>query len=90
MQSGIVPNQQQEMEVKQFQNFLQYYNKLTEMCFSDCIHDFTNRKISTNENNCAMHCSEKFLKVMQRVGVRLQEVQVMQNEGILGAPDPPN
>ena len=37
-----------------------------------------------------MHCSEKFLKVMQRVGVRLQEVQHMQNEGILGAPDPPN
>lgn len=36
-----------------------------------------------------MHCSEKFLKVMQRVGVRLQEVQVIQNEGILGAPDPP-
>lgn len=41
------------------------------------------------QNNCTMHCSEKFLKVMQRVGVRIQEVQVMQNEGILGAPDPP-
>ncbi|XP_015758370.1 PREDICTED: mitochondrial import inner membrane translocase subunit Tim9-like [Acropora digitifera] len=89
MQASITPSQQQEMEVKQFQNFLQYYNKLTEMCFSDCIHDFTNRKISASENNCAMHCSEKFLKVMQRVGVRLQEVQFMQNEGILGSPDPP-
>lgn len=89
MQASITPSQQQEMEVKQFQNFLQYYNKLTEMCFSDCIHDFTNRKISANENNCVMHCSEKFLKVMQRVGVRLQEVQFMQNEGILGSPDPP-
>lgn len=41
------------------------------------------------QNNCAVHCTEKFLKVMQRVGVRIQEVQVMQNEGILGAPDPP-
>ena len=41
------------------------------------------------QNNCSMHCTEKFLKVMQRVGVRIQEVQMMQNEGIFGAPDPP-
>lgn len=89
MQGGTSSSQQQEMEVKQFQNFLQYYNKLTELCFTDCIHDFTNRKISANENNCSMHCTEKFLKVMQRVGFRIQEVQMMQNEGIFGAPDPP-
>ena len=37
------------LTVFQFQNFLQYYNKLTELCFTDCIHDFTNRKISANE-----------------------------------------
>ena len=41
------------------------------------------------QNNCAVHCSEKFLKVMQRVGIRIQEVQVMQNEGVLGASEPP-
>ena len=37
------------------------------------------------QNNCAMYCTEKFIKVMQRVGLRLQEVQVMENEGLLAA-----
>ena len=41
------------------------------------------------QNNCSMHCTEKYLKVMQRVGLRLQEVQVMQNEGLLGQQDQP-
>ncbi|XP_032232896.2 mitochondrial import inner membrane translocase subunit Tim9 [Nematostella vectensis] len=82
---NLTPEQVREQEVKQFQNFLSYYNRLTEMCFTDCIHDFTNRRIAANENNCAMHCTEKFLKVMQRIGVRLQEVQMMQNEGIMAA-----
>ncbi|XP_031572136.1 mitochondrial import inner membrane translocase subunit Tim9-like [Actinia tenebrosa] len=80
---NLTPEQIQQQEVRQVQNFLSYYNRLTELCFADCIHDFTNRRIGANENNCAMHCTEKFLKVIQRVGVRLQEVQIMQNEGLM-------
>lgn len=82
---NLTPEQKQLAEVIQFKNFLASYNKLSEACFVDCVHDFTNRKISSNENNCAMHCTEKFIKVMQRVGLRLQEVQVMENEGLLAA-----
>ena len=41
--------------------------------------------ISALQNNCTMHCTEKFIKVMQRVGLRLQEVQLMENEGLLAA-----
>lgn len=35
-----------------------------------------------------MHCTEKSLKVIQRVGVRLQEVQIMQNEALMAGQAP--
>lgn len=33
----------------QFKEFLISYNKLTEMCFTDCISDFTSRDIKGKE-----------------------------------------
>lgn len=33
----------------QFKEFLISYNKLTEMCFTDCISDFTSRAIKGKE-----------------------------------------
>ena len=68
------------VNVDQLRTFLQTYNKLTETCFHDCVHDFSYRNVSTNENSCAMNCAEKFLKMSQRIGVKFQEVQF---------PDPP-
>ncbi|KXJ19851.1 mitochondrial import inner membrane translocase subunit Tim9 [Exaiptasia diaphana] len=85
---SLTGQQIHDQEVKQMQSFLSYYNRLTELCFSDCVHDFTNRRIAANENNCAMHCTEKSLKVIQRVGVRLQEVQIMQNEALMAGQAP--
>lgn len=34
---------------KQFREFLMSYNKLSEMCFTDCVHDFSGRKVSDSE-----------------------------------------
>ncbi|GFN95826.1 mitochondrial import inner membrane translocase subunit tim9 [Plakobranchus ocellatus] len=33
----------------QFREFLSQYNKITEQCFMACIHDFTTRKVGTDE-----------------------------------------
>ncbi|XP_057315221.1 mitochondrial import inner membrane translocase subunit Tim9-like [Hydractinia symbiolongicarpus] len=70
-----LPPMQQQVQVEQLKTFLTTYNKLSETCFSDCVHDFTNRTISANENTCAMNCTEKFLKISQRIGIRFQEIQ---------------
>ena len=59
-------------QIKTFRDFLANYNKLSEICFSDCVWDFTNRKVSKKEDNCAMNCAEKYLKMNQRISTRFQ------------------
>merc|ERR1712071_274301 len=54
-------------QIKAFRDFLYSYNKLSELCFTDCVWDFTSRTIRDQENSCAVHCAEKFLKVNQRI-----------------------
>lgn len=71
--------------IKTFKEFLANYNKLSELCFSDCIWDFTNRKVSKSEESCALNCAEKYLKANQRISTRFQEFQMMANENALAA-----
>jgi import inner membrane translocase subunit TIM9 len=59
-------------QIKTFRDFLANYNKLSEICFSDCVWDFTNRKVSKKEDSCAMNCAEKYLKMNQRISTRFQ------------------
>jgi len=70
-------------QIAAFKTYLQNYNKLSEVCFTDCIWDFTSRKVTTGENNCAMNCAEKFLKMNQRISTRFQEFQMMANENAM-------
>jgi len=72
-------------QVKAFKDFLQSYNKLSEICFVDCITDFTTRDIRDKENKCAVNCLEKYMKMTQRLSQRLQEFQMIQNENALAA-----
>ncbi|XP_078000374.1 mitochondrial import inner membrane translocase subunit Tim9-like [Glandiceps talaboti] len=85
MAMKLTPQQQQQAEVKQFREFLLSYNRLSEMCFVDCVMDFTSRKVTDGEENCASNCMEKYLKMTQRISQRFQEYQVQQNENILAA-----
>ncbi|PVD25497.1 hypothetical protein C0Q70_13153 [Pomacea canaliculata] len=62
-----------ESTIKQFREFLTQYNRISEQCFADCVHDFTTRKILEPENTCSLNCLEKFLKMSQRVSQRFQE-----------------
>ncbi|KAG5877597.1 hypothetical protein JTB14_027601 [Gonioctena quinquepunctata] len=72
-------------QIKTFKDFLISYNKLTELCFTDCISDFTSRAIKGKEEKCALNCLEKFLKVNQRISQRFQEFQMLANESAIAA-----
>jgi len=76
-------NLSESEQIKSFKDFLANYNKLSELCFSDCIWDFTNRKISKEEDSCSLNCAEKFLKANQRISTRFQEFQMLANENAL-------
>ncbi|KAJ8955473.1 hypothetical protein NQ318_003573 [Aromia moschata] len=45
-----------------FRDFLQLYNKMTEICFSRCIYNINSRNLDQNEVNCVDDCSPKFIK----------------------------
>ena len=48
------------------------YNKISDLCFSDCVWDFTSRSVSRGEDNCAENCVEKYIKMNQRISTRFQ------------------
>ena len=77
------PGLSESEQIKSFKDFLANYNKLSELCFSDCIWDFTTRKVSKAEDTCALNCAEKYLKANQRISTRFQEFQMIANENAL-------
>ncbi|XP_017475560.1 PREDICTED: mitochondrial import inner membrane translocase subunit Tim9-like [Rhagoletis zephyria] len=70
-------------QMKTFSDFLMSYNKLSEMCFTDCVRDFTSRVVKDNEERCALNCMEKYLKMNQRISQRFQEFQMIANENAI-------
>lgn len=70
-------------QMKTFSDFLMSYNKLSEMCFTDCVRDFTSRDVKDSEEKCSLNCMEKYLKMNQRVSQRFQEFQMIANENAL-------
>lgn len=71
-----------EIDVKTFKEFLTQYNRLTQLCFTDCVREFTSREPSDKEMKCVSHCLEKFMKMTQRVQLRFQEYQMLQTENV--------
>ncbi|CAG5120799.1 unnamed protein product [Candidula unifasciata] len=69
----------------QFREFLTQYNKITEQCFMACVHDFTTRRVITVENNCALNCLEKYMKMTNRISQRFQEHQLTSNDTLAAA-----
>ncbi|KAH8421381.1 hypothetical protein KR009_003673 [Drosophila setifemur] len=79
----IALDQLDKDQMKTFSDFLMHYNKLSEMCFTDCVRDFTSRDVRDTEEKCSLNCMEKYLKMNQRVAQRFQEFQVIANENAL-------
>ncbi len=53
---------------------------LSESCFVDCVRDFTSREVTERESRCATNCMDKYLKMTQRLSLRFQEHQLMQQQ----------
>ncbi|XP_002133683.1 mitochondrial import inner membrane translocase subunit Tim9 [Drosophila pseudoobscura] len=70
-------------QMKTFSDFLLSYNRLSEMCFTDCVRDFTCRDVKESEKTCSLNCMEKYLKMNQRVSQRFQEFQMVASENAL-------
>ncbi|XP_075233361.1 translocase of inner membrane 9 [Lycorma delicatula] len=72
-------------QIKSFRDFLISYNKLSEICFNDCVWDFTTRNVKSQEDRCISNCAEKYLKMNQRISQRFQEFQMIANENVMAA-----
>jgi len=70
-------------QVNTFREFLQNFNRVSDICFRACIWDFTSRTVKDQEDRCTGYCVEKFLKSNQRVSQRFQEAQLAANEAII-------
>ncbi|XP_077866345.1 mitochondrial import inner membrane translocase subunit Tim9-like [Saccoglossus kowalevskii] len=84
-QENIKKKEKRKERKLKFREFLLSYNRLSEMCFVDCVMDFTSRKVSDNEDSCTNRCMEKYLKMTQRISQRFQEYQVQQNENAIAS-----
>lgn len=67
-------------QVRQFKDFLQLYNSITERCFNSCVDNLFSRRVEQNENECVAVCVDKFAKVNQRMMTTYVEVQSAINE----------
>ena len=79
-----------------FKDFIATYNHVTQNCFEDCVRDFTSRRVTKEEvytpvrsvlDNplspqiaCCDHCVDKYVKMTQRLSLRLQEHYQLQNQ----------
>ncbi|CAK1543152.1 unnamed protein product [Leptosia nina] len=70
-------------QIKTFKDFLVQYNKLSELCFNDCVHDFTSRTLRSTEEKCILNCMDKYLRTNQRVSQRFHEFQMIANENMM-------
>ncbi|XP_046664624.1 mitochondrial import inner membrane translocase subunit Tim9 [Homalodisca vitripennis] len=83
--AGIAPENINPEQMRSFREFLTSYNKLSEVCFTDCVWDFTTRSVKSQEEKCALNCTEKYLKMVQRISQRFQEFQMITNENAIAA-----
>ncbi|XP_043221426.1 mitochondrial import inner membrane translocase subunit Tim9-like [Amphibalanus amphitrite] len=84
--AGAAASPQEEAEqLTKIRDFFMHFNKISEMCFTDCIWDFTSRDVRGKEEKCAISCLEKFLKASNRISQRFQEHQMIANESAMAA-----
>uniref|UniRef100_A0A3F2YWL7 Mitochondrial import inner membrane translocase subunit n=1 Tax=Anopheles epiroticus TaxID=199890 RepID=A0A3F2YWL7_9DIPT len=56
-----------DYELRNIKDFLQLYNKITDMCFNSCVDNLFGRDLSREEISCADNCVLKFTNVNQRL-----------------------
>lgn len=59
-------------QVRQFRDFLQLYNTITEKCFNVCVENLLSRRVENSEDTCVAHCVDKFAKVIRYLNISAQ------------------
>jgi import inner membrane translocase subunit TIM9 len=76
---------QRLIEQRQMQETIKSFGDLVQLCFRDCVSDFTSKALSSKEEACTAKCAEKFFKHSDRVGLRFLE-QTQAQAQAQGAP----
>lgn len=63
------------VSLRNFQDFLLQYNKMSETCFLRCINTFRERETTTDERQCVDLCTTKYGRVNQKIITVYVEVQ---------------
>ncbi|XP_015779644.1 PREDICTED: mitochondrial import inner membrane translocase subunit Tim10 B-like [Acropora digitifera] len=63
-----------DLAARNYKEFLQLYNKLTQSCFLACVTNFNYRKVTANEQSCIDVCSSKWMNLNQRQMAVFMEV----------------
>lgn len=50
------------------------YNKLSQICFSDCVTTFYRKALGKQEEICVRRCTEKFLRLSTSVATKFAEL----------------
>ncbi|CAD2096319.1 mitochondrial import inner membrane translocase subunit TIM9, putative [Plasmodium vinckei] len=57
----------------EYEDTMNTYNSIVEMCFNECISSFRSKELDSNENNCILNCVKKFSVFSQRVGMKFTQ-----------------
>merc|ERR1712241_215892 len=68
-----------EEQITQFREFSKIYNKMSELCFNECVFDFGTSEVRNREERCAMSCTEKYMKATKAMGSSFTETHPANN-----------
>ncbi|SCM22905.1 mitochondrial import inner membrane translocase subunit TIM9, putative [Plasmodium chabaudi chabaudi] len=57
----------------EYEDTMNTYNSIVEMCFNECISSFRSKELDSNENSCILNCVKKFSVFSQRVGLKFTQ-----------------
>ncbi|XP_046404629.1 mitochondrial import inner membrane translocase subunit Tim10 B isoform X2 [Ischnura elegans] len=63
------------MDLRNFKDFLQLYNQMSELCFNRCVYTFGGRELTREEATCTELCVSKHVKVNHKSMAVYMEVQ---------------
>ncbi|EDV46722.1 mitochondrial import inner membrane translocase subunit Tim10B [Drosophila erecta] len=56
-----------DSNLRNLKDFLTLYNKVTELCFSRCVDNFSQRDLDGQEDTCVDRCATKFARFNQNM-----------------------
>jgi len=51
-----------------FRDFFKTYNRMSEVCFNQCVWDFGTAAIRNREDRCIMRCAQHFMDATKEIG----------------------